>query len=447
MTNSTENSKRIEALIKSHAHTQFSLHSFQKSLEKYGQAETAIDLEQFSPLSKENKMENLDKNQTTHHDKVAIVKLNGGLGTSLKCSQTKSLIPLYNQRCLLDYFLDQMNSFPNGETPPVILMNSFYTDSETRTYLNTLEQKLDIDCLVQSRYPRLVKDTLEPYQDPENLELNWNPPGHGELFALLYESGTLEKLQKAGRDYLFISNSDNLGATYDDRILEHMIQKNINFLMEATPKTKADIKGGIIVSDNNRVKLIEIAQVDSSQHQLFFDRDQFKSFNTNNLWVKISSLIDCIKENKLQLDPIFNHKQIKGTPVIQFETAMGSAIQSFDNAAVLTVPRTRFFPIKTVNDVFLLLSDCFDIEDGKIQQSSEKVPERINILNACESVAELKNRFPVIPSLKNCKQLTLEGPCSCKNSTQIHGHVSITCKTPKDIGQHSNYENCKINLA
>ena len=75
----------------------------------------------------------------------------------------------------------------------------------------------------------------------------WYPPGHGDLYNALMHSGVLDQLLAEGKEYLFVSNSDNLGAVVDQRILQHMIDINAEFIMEVTDKTKADVKvrGGV----------------------------------------------------------------------------------------------------------------------------------------------------------------------------------------------------------
>jgi len=433
-------------LIQEHTHTQFALDNFKTCFKEYTSEKTKINLTAFTPYVEKESYQTLKETSANLEEKVAIIKLNGGLGTSLNCNQTKSLIPLIGKNSLFDYFIQQLETFPKDKKPQLILMNSFYTNTETLDYLKTKSLDIPVSCIEQSRYPRLLKTTLAPYKNKTTPTQNWNPPGHGELFSVLYESGTLEKLLREGREYLFISNSDNLGATYENKILNHIIQNKLDFLMESTPKTQSDIKGGIIVKEHNNIKLIEIAQVDESQHPLFFNLDQFKSFNTNNLWVKISSLISCIENKKLILDPIYNNKKIDGDQIIQFETAMGSAIQSFENTDVLSVPRSRFFPIKTINDVFRLLSDCFELKNGKINRLNKKDPKKIDITGAFHSIQDLQKKCPVIPSLKNCDSVTLNGPLTCFQSTSLLGHVKISCKTPYDLGQYKTYENCSLNV-
>lgn len=87
------------------------------------------------------------------------------------------------------------------------------------------------------------------------------PPGHGDLYDALTNSGLLDRLLAAGKEYIFVSNVDNLGATVDVNILQHMIDSDAEFLMEVTDKTKADVKGGTIIDYEGQVRLLEIAQV------------------------------------------------------------------------------------------------------------------------------------------------------------------------------------------
>ena len=40
---------------------------------------------------------------------------------------------------------------------------------------------------------------------------------------------------------------------------------------------------------------------------------------------------------------------------------MGSAIECFDDAGAVVVPRSRFSPVKTCNDLFALRSDAYKV--------------------------------------------------------------------------------------
>ena len=70
------------------------------------------------------------------------------------------------------------------------------------------------------------------------------PPGHGDIYPSLVGSGMLERLLDQGIEYVFVSNSDNLGATLDLDILSHFAKTDGAFLMEVCKRTKGDKKGG-----------------------------------------------------------------------------------------------------------------------------------------------------------------------------------------------------------
>lgn len=122
----------------------------------------------------------------------------------------------------------------------------------------------------QSRFPRVNKESLLPCPRSATEDRGlWYPPGHGDLYDALTNSGLLDQLLAAGKEYIFVSNVDNLGATVDTRILQHMIDSQAEFLMEVTDKTKADVKGGTLIDYEGTVRLLEIAQVPSAHVEDF----------------------------------------------------------------------------------------------------------------------------------------------------------------------------------
>lgn len=95
---------------------------------------------------------------------------------------------------------------------------------------------------------------------------SWYPPGHGDVYPSLKRSGLLDKFKKEGKEVVFISNIDNLGATVDIRILNQLLDSKdspapSDFVMEVTDKTRADVKGGTLIRFEEKLRLLEIAQV------------------------------------------------------------------------------------------------------------------------------------------------------------------------------------------
>jgi UTP--glucose-1-phosphate uridylyltransferase len=197
--------------------------------------------------------------------RLAVLKLNGGLGTTMGCVGPKSAIEVRDGMTFLDLTVRQieyLNKKHNVHVP-LILMNSFNTDGETKRIIQKyVNQDLNIITFNQSRFPRIQKESHLPMpKDFLGGAGDWYPPGHGDLFEAIVHSGTLDKLLAEGKEYLFVSNVDNLGATVDVNILKHFVESGAEFIMELTDKTKADIKGGTLIEYENSIRLLEIAQV------------------------------------------------------------------------------------------------------------------------------------------------------------------------------------------
>lgn len=235
---------------------------------------------------------------------------------------------------------------------PFILMNSFNTDEDTQRIIQKYaNHNIQILTFNQSRHPRINKESLLPV--PRNAtsdKSQWYPPGHGDIFDALSNSGLLDKLIAAGKEYIFVSNVDNLGADVDLRILTHLVSSETEFLMELTDKTKADVKGGTIIEYEGQVRLLEIAQVPSEHVEDFKSVRKFKYFNTNSVYISLPAIKRVMENEGMELDIIVNNKTADdGTPVIQLETAIGAAIKHFKGAHGVNVPRSRFLPVSPVS--------------------------------------------------------------------------------------------------
>ena len=225
----------------------------------------------------------------TYLDKLAVIKLNGGLGTSMGCVGAKSAIEVRDGSTFLDLTVRQIE-YLNDEyksNVSLILMNSFNTDDETKKVIRRYTDKnVKIQTFNQSRYPRFYKDSMSicpsKFDDDKGC---FFPPGHGDIYQSLYNSGILDQLIEQGKEYVFVSNIDNLGATVDEKILQHVFESKTEFLMELTDKTKADVKGGTLINYDGHVRLLEIAQVPSQHVDDFKSIKKFKIFNTNNLMI------------------------------------------------------------------------------------------------------------------------------------------------------------------
>lgn len=255
-------------------------------------------------------------------------------------------------------------------------MNSFNTDEETREMIRKYTDKgLNIRCFMQSKYPRINADTLIPIAvSAESDKQAWYPPGHGDMYTSLRTSGILDELLAAGKEYIFVSNADNLGATVDFKLLNYINSTGCEFLMEVTSKTKADIKGGTLMEYDDKLMLLEIAQVPENYLDEFRSLKKFTILNTNNLWISLNSIKKLTDFEDLELEVIPNPKETSsGVKVLQLETAVGAAIKYFKGAQGVNVPRSRFLPVKTTNDLFLIMSDLYFLEHGTLKPNPNRI--------------------------------------------------------------------------
>ena len=151
---------------------------------------------------------------------------------------------------------------------------------------------------VQHKEPKLLVDGLMPVEWPANPDLEWCPPGHGDIYAALLTSGMLEQLLDHGYRYAFMSNSDNLGAVLEPRILAWFAGEGLPYLAELTERTAADKKGGHLgrrKADGGLI-LRETAQTPDEDMDAFTDAARHPYFHINNLWVDLQALDELLRE-------------------------------------------------------------------------------------------------------------------------------------------------------
>lgn len=390
--------------------------------------------------------------------KLAVLKLNGGLGTSMGCVGPKSIIEVRDGNSFLDLSVKQIEYLNNkyGSNVPLLLMNSFNTNKDTQQIIKKyLNSKCKIRSFNQSKFPRVYKDSLLPVASSLDDDLDcWYPPGHGDLFESLYESGELDQLIEDGIEVLFVSNGDNLGATVDLNILQYMLDASSEYIMELTDKTRADVKGGTLITKNGKVELLEVAQVPKEHMDDFKNIRKFKYFNTNNLWINLKAMKKLILEHKLNMEIIPNVKSvIRGgheISVLQLETAVGAAIKFFSNAHGVVVPRSRFLPVKTCSDLLLVKSNLFDLKNGgSLTLSPERFFAGNPLIKLGSHFKKLKNfqeRIPHIPKIIELDHLTISGNVFLGKYVQLKGTVIIVCSEGEriDIPNGSVLENVVV---
>jgi UTP--glucose-1-phosphate uridylyltransferase len=277
--------------------------------------------------------------------------------------------------------------------------------------------------------------TWQPVQWPADPELEWCPPGHGDIYIALAASGTLDALLGAGLRYAFVSNSDNLGALADVRIAAWLAAEQVPFALEAVRGTPADRKGGHLACYEDRVVLRETAQVPDGDTS-FSDVERWRWYNTNNIWIDLQAIKDLQDADPAapELPLIVNSKTVDprdpdSTPVLQLETAMGAAIGSIPGARALHVPRTRFAPVKTTEDLLVVRSDAYELtSDGQMRPSFEGSGPVVTLdQDFYELLPDFEQRFPDgAPSLRRCHQLEVQGDVTFGADVVAVGDVQLT---------------------
>lgn len=372
-------------------------------------------------------------------NKLAVLKLNGGLGTSMGCSGPKSSIEVKDYLNFIDLTVRQLEHFNStyNASVPLVLMNSYNTHEQTSKLVSKYK---GVWLFEQSAFPRIFSDTLMPVLSDSSVKESdgWYPPGHGDLFESLNESGMLDKLLEEGKEYLFVSNADNLKAGIDLSILQYVIKDEIEFLMEVTKKTRADIKGGTLIEYEGVLRLLELAQVPEDKKTDFTSIRKFKIFNTNSIWINLRALKRVLEQDSMDLDIIENKKKLpNGESIIQLETAIGASIKYFSNTRGLVVPRSRFLPVKTCSDLFLLQSTLFKISHGTLTISPKRISDSIPIIrlvgSSFKTVSSYKKHVkgPVI--IDDLDHLTVSGNVVIGKNVELKGTVIIIAEEGKSI--------------
>ena len=373
--------------------------------------------------------------------RTVIIKLNGGLGTSMGMDKAKSLLPVRGDKSFLDIIVEQVVSARQryGAKLPLIFMNSFRTQDDTLAALAPYAD-LEVDGLgldfLQNSEPKLRADDLTPVDWPADPSLEWCPPGHGDLYTALLASGVLDRLLAAGYRYASVSNSDNLGAAPNARIAGWFAASGAPYAAEICRRTAADRKGGhlAIRKADHQLILRDTAQTSAEEMHYFTDEFRHPYFHTNNLWFDLEVLARTLKARNgvLGLPLIKNSKTVdpadsSSTPVIQIESAMGAAIEVFEGATAIGVGRERFLPVKTTNDLLLLQSDVYEVNsDGLLTRVADPAPLIDLDSSYYKRIGDFSARFPAgAPSLREATNLTVKGDWTFEGGVVVRGAASL----------------------
>ena len=254
--------------------------------------------------------------------RTVIIKLNGGLGTSMGLDRAKSLLPVRDGRNFLDLIVAQVLAArqAHGVRLPLLFMDSFRTREDTLEYLARYPE-LAVDGLpldfLQSAEPKIRTDDFTPVEWPADPSLEWCPPGHGDLYPALWGSGVLDALLDAGFRYISVANGDNLGAAPNAKLAGWFASTGAPYAAEVCPRTVNDRKGGHLAIRRSDGQLIlrDTAQTAADEMHFFTDEYRHPYFHANNLWLDIAQVRQAMidRGGVLELPLIRNEKTVDPT--------------------------------------------------------------------------------------------------------------------------------------
>lgn len=374
-------------------------------------------------------------------DRLVVIKLNGGLGTTMGLERAKSLLPVRGQRRFIDLIADQLVHLRERFRArlPLVTMDSFRTQADVREALadHPVTAQTVAASFLQHRVPKVFAHDLSPALH-EDEDLTWCPPGHGDLYLALATSGLLDALLDAGMSHAFVSNADNLGATPSPEVYGWMLDKELPFIMECATRSAADMKGGHLArGPRGQLLLREVAQCPESDLPAFQDIGYHRYFNTNNLWVDLRRVRELIAQsggvlglplirNKKPLDPA-RPVGAGAANVYQLETAMGSAIALFPGAAAVEVGRDRFLPVKSTSDLLVMMSDVYALSDDARLVAQAKPPIVDLDPRFYRTIEDFTARIELgaPPSLRHATRLTVRGDVRFGPGVLVRGEVEV----------------------
>jgi UDP-N-acetylglucosamine pyrophosphorylase len=217
--------------------------------------------------------------------------------------------------------------------------------------------------------------------------------------------------------------------------MSYFAESDKAFLMEVCERTESDKKGGHLAKRkaDGRLMLRESAMCPDEDKASFENVTLHRFFNTNNLWVNLKKLKTALAaaDGTLKLPLIKNKKTVNprdgsSAPVFQLETAMGSAIECFDDAGAVVVPRSRFAPVKTCSDLFALRSDAYGLTEGS---TIELVAKKAPLVKLDDKHYKLVDQMDAltysVPSLVECSKLTVKGAVKFESGVVCQGDVTL----------------------
>ncbi|KAJ2998210.1 UTP-glucose-1-phosphate uridylyltransferase [Globomyces sp. JEL0801] len=219
---------------------------------------------------------------------------------------------------------------------------------------------------LQSRFPFFgVKSSLPPKNCTYESEQYWYGAG---LYESLIASGILDELISGGKEYLFVSDIRNVGATVDESIVEYLNRNQSDFLHE-------------VIELNNSKK------VAASNDMLFAKNGKlhvFNNFDINSALLKrMRDEQDTIRQLTKTIAPSDGELQIKF-----FESPWADVMCNASDPIAIVVKKTRAVYLQSTSDLFTIKSELYCISNGVVGLNPKRNRNEIPVVKLGEEFTD-----------------------------------------------------------
>ncbi|CAI9769667.1 unnamed protein product [Fraxinus pennsylvanica] len=330
-------------------------------------------------------------------DKLVVLKFNGSLGTKMGFHGPKSVVEVCDGLTCLDLILNQIESLNSkfGCVIPLLLVNAPNTHDGV---LKVLERHSDknIHSLVQSQHhqgnvhdlPPVSAGKLDDHDGMDSINL-------AEVFSSLMNDGKIDVLLSQGKEYILVLNSDNVAHIVDPKILNHLIQNNIEYCVEVMPKS----------SESEESNLSSIKE----EFENLMPKKNLKF--THTMWMNMNFI-----------ETLVQRRAAKESLTIS---------KLFDQSFAINVPKSRYLPVEATSDLLLLQSDLYTFTDGILTRNTARVNLADPIIELgpeFDNINDFQTRFKSIPSVVGLVSLKVTGDVWFGTGITLKGKVVIQAR-------------------
>ena len=149
----------------------------------------------------------------------------------------------------------------------------------------------------------------------------------------------------------------------------------------------------------------------------------------------------------LELPIIVNRKTVDptrkdSTPVIQIESSMGTAVEVFEGSQALFVPRDRFRPVKTTNELLLVRSDLYELDAAsRVVSLIDHEEPFVDLSSEFRFIFDFDAHFPHgVPSISEARSLVVDGDVTFGRDVSVVGDVTVRADGPRTIADGARLE-------